>query len=60
MVVYSYSANGLESQLININQQSIDSTLFSPSDALRSVGIEEFMGITPPIGTYQATVPHES
>lgn len=53
LVLYSRSANGVESQLLNIKRHQVDNQLFSPPEGLRSVGIEEFMGITPPIGTYQ-------
>ena len=55
LVLYSRSANGLETQLLNIRKHPVESKLFAVPDGLRSVGIEEFMGVTPPIGPYQDT-----
>lgn len=56
LVLYSRSASGVESQLLNIKRQQVDSQLFSPPDGLRSVGIKEFMGVMAPIATYHDTV----
>ena len=58
LVLYSRSASGLESQLLNINKHTVNNKLFAAPDGLRSVGIEEFMGVTPPIGAYQDTAPY--